>query len=496
MHDLFLISRFLLMMTVLNVVPVSRSLATETFFYIVKKADWLTYANPASLRPPSFSQNGFTALLTPEQVVPTARALQDQQDLLLLELSVSTADPHLKWERVPGSDVSFPRYYGDFPRQLVQKIYPFQRQKDGNFALPDDPLMKRIMNRAIPERLVSKLLNYQDWQDIDPFHQLQVDNFLRPKVQLQWWYFDFFLRDGSSVVLAFIPQHWWDKPGLVAERKAVFMMSLRTKEGTVKRLSVVVPQGEIKTSADQLEIPSRLVIRAVGHGQDRQYSIRVNFPEVTGVFTIRPTQPPFAAYPSGVMPSILQTVLSGVPLGSPSFSYVSQIPNSRVSGSLTWDEYQTKLDGQAYHEQGRLDDTPERQGANWTWYHFAGNGWNIFGSPGTYIYLQQDDRIVRSGFHVITKDYTLRNRTYSSPDHAKIMTGGEISFRHQNVVFTITLSPASSKTLICFPSTDPNQVWGTVEGTATLSVSEGSDTKVLEGRMFLETCSWETNTKI
>lgn len=478
----------------LHVLSTSVALASETLFCIVKKSDWLTYATKSSYRPPSFSKNGFIALLTPEQVISTARTLsRGENDLLLLKINIASADPLLKWANAPGSEASFPHYYGDLPRIFVKKIYAFNSGKNGNFSLPNDPLLTRTMAHAMPKSLINKFLSYQDWQRTDRFHQLQVDNFLRPKVRLQWWYFDFFLDDGSSVVLTFIPQHWWEKTEVAKEKKALFTMSLKTRQGLVKRFSSVVSQSEIKTSADHLEIPSHLVIRSTGADDNRTYSILVNFPEVTGVFTIRPTQPPFAAFPTGVMPGLLQTVLSGAPLGAPSFSYVSQIPNSLVSGSLAWDEYQTDISGQAYHEQGRLNDTPERQGSSWTWYHFAGDGWNIFGTPGSYIYLQQGDRILRSGFHIVAKDYTLRNRTFSSPDHAKILTGGEIYFHHEDIDFRIKLSPATAKTLVCFPGTNPNQVWGTVEGTATLSISEGSTTKLLDGRMFLETCSWEAS---
>ena len=476
----------------LNTLSASTTLAAETLFYIVKKADWLTHATKSSYRPPSFSRDSFISLSTPEQVIPTARALfQGQSDLLLLKINVPSADPLLKWETIPGSDISFPHYYGDLPRKLIKKIYAFRPQNDGTFSLPNDPFVKRILAQAMPKSLVNKFLSYHNWQNTDRFHRLQADNFQQPKVQLQWWYFDFFLHDGSSVVLAFIPQNWWDEKDVMTEKKSVFTMSLKTKQGLVKRFTTAIPQSDLKTSANHLEIPSHLVIRAVGSDYDRQYSIQVNFPEVSGVFTIKPTQLPFAAFPTGVMPGILHTVLTGSPVGSPKFSYVSQIPNSTVSGSLAWEEYRTTIKGQAYHEQGRLNDTPARQGGSWTWYHFAGEGWNIFGSPGSYIYLQRGDQILRSGFHLIAKDYTLQNRTFSSPDHAKLLTGGEVYFRHENLAFRLTLSPDSSKTLVCYPAPNPSQVWGTVAGKATLSISEGATTTRLEGRMFLETCSWE-----
>ncbi|MDB5244111.1 MAG: hypothetical protein JWP57_4740 [Spirosoma sp.] len=492
MYKIQLHTLILCCLMLLSAVSISRASASETLFFIVKKTDWLTYANSLAFSPPSLKKDGFLSLVTPEQVVPMAQKLfQGQDDLLLLKLHISAVDPHLKWETVPGSEHSFPHYYGDLPRQFVRKIYPFQPQQDGKYVFPADPLLKRITTRLVPKGLVNTFLSYQDWQQTRRFHRLQVNNFLRPKVQLQWWYFDFFFEDGSSAVLAFIPQLWWDETEITTEKKARFTLSLKTKQGLVKRFSTVVPQAEIITTADHLEIPSHLVIRSIGSGDQRQYTIQVSFPEIDGVFKIGPTQPPFAPFPGGVMPGILQTVLSGAPWGAPSFSYVSQIPNSRVSGSLAWGNYQALLDGQAYHEQGRLDDTPERQGSNWAWYHFAGAGWNIFGTPGSYIYLQHGDRIVRSGFHLISANYTLQNRTYDSPDHARIMTGGEINFQHEDLSFRLTLRPSSAKTLVCFPSPNPNQVWGTVEGNALLTISEGTTTKTFEGRMFLETCSWE-----
>ncbi|WP_198174799.1 DUF952 domain-containing protein [Spirosoma arboris] len=479
-------------LVLLNVLSIKVAIASETLFYLVKKADWLAQSTKVSFHPPFFSKEGFISLITPEQVISTAQTLyQGQSDLLLVKLNISAADPRLKWEQVSGSEVSVPHYYGDLSRVLVKKVYPFLPQKDGHFALPKDPFLKRMTSHLLSKGLVSKFLRYQEWQNTDRFHKLQVKNFQRSKVQLQWWYFDFFLEDGSSVVLAFIPQHWWEKPGLASDKKSVFTMALKPKQGTVKRFTTIVPQSDVKSSASHLEIPSHLVIRAIEGSENNQFSIQVNFPEVKGEFTINPTQLPFAAFPSGLMPGPLRTVMSGAPLGSPSFSYVSQIPNSTVTGSLSWDDYQANFTGQAYHEQGRLNDSPERQGGSWTWYHFAGDGWNIFGSPGSYIYLQQGDQIIRSGFQLIGKNYTLTNRMYSSPDHAKLLTGGEISFHHENLTFRLKMDPSTAKTLVCFPSTNPSQVWGTVGGEATLSVSEGSATKTLAGRMFLESCSWE-----
>lgn len=93
------------------------------------------------------------------------------------------------------------------------------------------------------------------------------------------------------------------------------------------------------------------------------------------------------------------------------------------------------------------------------WYHFSGEGWSIFGSP----------------------------------DHPKILTGGEILFRHDNITFRLTINPATTHTLVAYEAaTNSNQVWGTVGGPATLSITEGVSQQTLQGRIFLETCSWET----
>ncbi|GAB4044151.1 DUF952 domain-containing protein [Spirosoma litoris] len=486
-----IVPRFLLI-ALLSTLPIGVSIASETLYYLVKKADWAAQSANAHYRPTALATDGFISLLTPEQVMLTANGLyRNQTDLLLVKLKVSAADPRLKWEQVADHDESIPHYYGELPHLLIKKVYALKPQKDGAFSLPNAPFLKRVSAHLLPKRLVNKFLSYQEWQDTERFHKLQVRNFQRAKVQLQWWYFDFFLQDGSSVTLAFIPQHWWEKPESASDKKAVFTIALKPQEGAVKRFTTVVPQSTIKTSASQLEIPSRLVIRAVQGRDDNQFSIQVNFPEIKGEFLITPTQLPFAAYPSGLMPGPLRTVLSGAPVGSPSFSYVSQIPNGVVSGSLAWNDYQAHFTGQAYHEQGRLNDMPERQGGSWTWYHFAGDGWNIFGSPGSYIYLQKGDQILCAGFQLISKNYTLQNRTYSSPDHAKLLTGGEIQFQHESFRFRLKMVPSTAKTLVCFPSASPSQVWGTVGGEATLSISDGSTTQTLGGRMFLESCSWE-----
>ncbi len=483
-----------LLLIFLHAFPLSKTFASETLFLIVKERDWFREEDKPSYCPESLPKVGFIRLLTPELVISTANIFfAGEKDLLLLQLEVASTDPLLKWELEPGSQVSIPHYYGKLPRQFVQKIDDFLPQKDGQFVFPPPSLKKRIAALAVPKGLVNKLLQYQDWQKIDRFQRLQTDNFAKPKVQLQWWYFDFFLQDGSTVVLAFIPQLWWGEKGSNGEKNSLLMMSLITSEGEVKRFTKIIPQSELKTSSDHLEISSRLWIQATGSDQNRTYAVRVHFPEVAAQFDITATRPPFAAFPTGVMPGIFGTVISGAPVGSPRFSYVSQVPNGTVTGSLTWGNYQRNFRGQAYHEQGRQNDTPERQGGYWTWYHFVAEGWNIFGSPGKFIYLQKGNEVLLSGFHLIAKEYKIMNRTLTSPDHPKILTGGEIHFHHQNISLALKLNPSTTKTLIAFPSPDPNQIWGTVEGPATLVVSEGSEKKTIKGRMMLESCAWEVN---
>ncbi|WP_461128661.1 DUF952 domain-containing protein [Spirosoma aerophilum] len=478
----------------LNLFTINAALAGETLYYLVKKNNWESLDKKASFRTASFARDGFIELVPREQVVLNANKLYPgQKDLLLLKIDVPFTDSLLHWDNIPGREASVPRYYGELPRALVSHVYSLKPNRQGRFTLPRAPFVSRLITGLIPDATVGHFLDYPSWQNTRRLYKLQKNNFGGPKVQLQWWYFDFFLADGSSVVLAFIPQRWWDNVKAGTEKQSMFTMALKTKAGIVKRFTKVIPQSEMTVTNDRLEIPSRLVIESVGSGADRRYTIQVNFDGITGAFTMMPTRPPFAAFPTGAMPGILMTLMSGADWGSPRFSYVSQIPDSQVSGSLTWGEYHTNLSGIGYHEQGRIDDTPERQGGSWMWYHFSGEGWSIFGSPGSYIYLQRGDWVIRAGFHAISSQYTLTNRTFASPDHAKILTGGQIFFRHENITFRLNVSPATTKTLVCYASaTKPTEVWGTVGGEATLSISEGDEQKTVPGRIFLETCSWET----
>jgi uncharacterized protein (DUF952 family) len=483
--------RFLLL-AMLLVLSFSATFASETLFHLVRRTDWLAHSDPRTYRPVSLATSGFVPLLTQEKVVSTARIFfQGASDLLLLRMEVPTNDPLLKWE-TPSGGASSAYYYGAIPREWITQTYEMRPQPDGSFAFPKEPFQKQLKTQAIPNGLVNKFLRYHQWQKTGRLHRIQEDNFLKPKVQLQWWYFDFFLADGSTVVLAFIPQLWWNEKETGAEKKALMMMSMKTPDGKVQKTSATFSQSDMRTSADHLEIPSRFLIRSSGSGRERKYTIRVNVPGVAASFDIAPTRPPFAAFPTGVMPGFLQTWISGAPQGAPSFSYVSQIPRGNLSGKIAWEGYEAEIIGQAYHEQGRLDDTPERQGSYWTWYHFSGEGWNIFGSPGTYVYLQKGDTVLRSGFHLVSNDYQIRNRTFDSDQHAKIMTGAEIRFRHEGLTFQLKMPSATAQTMISYPSADPNQVWGTVEGPAELWVTHGKEKKRMKGRMMLETCSWES----
>jgi uncharacterized protein (DUF952 family) len=491
-HRIYTVS--VCLFALLNLLTLSAALASETLYYLIRKDIWQSHDKKAGFRPASFARDGYIELLPKEQVLRTAnRVYAGQRDLLLLKIDVPFTDSLLRWDNVPGQPTSLPRYYGELPKALVKHVYALKPNRHGQFVLPRAPFVSRLITRIIPDATVDHFLDYQSWQKTKRLYKLQAHNFGGPKAQLQWWYFDFFLADGSSVVLAFIPQRWWDNATSKGDQQAMFTMALKTRTGLVKRFTTDIPQAEIVATANRLEIPSRLVIESIGTGPDRRYSIQVNFAGLAGAFTMVPTRPPFAAFPTGAMPGVLMTLMSGADWGSPRFSYVSQIPDSRVAGSLTWGNHHLDLTGRGYHEQGRIDDTPQRQGGSWIWYHFSGEGWSIFGSPGSYVYLQHGDEVLRAGFHAIASQYTLSNRTFASPDHAKILTGGEISFQHENVTFRLKVDPATASTLVCYASpTNPTEVWGTVESAATLSISEGDETKTVQGRIFLETCSWET----
>ena len=469
-----------------------KAFSAETLYHLVSRSDWQTYTDGRYYRPLSLKTEGFIHLSTREQVIPSAQKyFKGEQDLLLLQLLIPTSDPLLKWETPPNGEASFPHYHGEIALSMVMDTRVIHPDQEGRFFFPKEPFRKKVTAQAIPKSVVRKFLRYQDWQKTDRFYQIQKDNFTKPKVQLQWWYFDFFLDDGSTVVLAFIPQLWWHVEGSSDLHYSHLSISLKTPVGVVKRFSTTFKPSELKASAQHLEIPGRFLIRSTGVGPDRTYSVQLRFPDLQGNFEITPTRPPFAAFPTGVMPGFLQTLISGAPKGTPSFSYTSQIPNGQVSGSLHWGDYQNSIQGQAYHEQGKQDDSPENQASYWSWYHFSGGGWNIFGSPSTYIYLQKGNQVIRSGFHLLSGDYYIQNRTFNSPDHAKILTGGEIIFHHENLSFRLKISPITSRTMIAMTSPDPGQVWGTVEGPAQLTVLESGKKTLIQGRMMLETCSWE-----
>lgn len=488
-------TRILILMALLTVFLTGKSFSAETLYHLVRKRDWQTYTDGKYYRPQSLKSEGFIHLATREQVISLAQKyFKGEQNLLLLQVVIPTSDPLLKWETPATGEASFPHYYGEMALSMVKSTHPIRADTDHRFSLPKEPFLKRVTAKAIPKSLVRKFLRYQDWQKTDRLYQIQTENFTKPKVRLQWWYFDFFLNDGSTVVLAFIPQLWWDVNGSSDLRASHLSISLKTPAGVVKRFSTTFNPSELKGSSQQLEIPDRFSIRSTGTGQDRTYSLHLQFPDLKGNFEIIPTRPPFAAFPTGVMPGFLQTLISKAPKGAPSFSYVSQIPNGQVRGSLDWGDYHTGIQGQVYHEQGRLDDSPERQASYWSWYHFSGEGWNVFGSPATYLYLQKGDQVIRSGFHLVPGNYYLQNRTFNSPDHAKILTGGEIIFHHENLSFRLKISPVTSRTMIAMTSPNPGQVWGTVEGPAQLIVLEGGKKNLIRGRMMLETCSWERST--
>ncbi len=112
-----------------------------TLFHIVPMADWKTQSNGKEYAPPSLAIDGFIHLSTREQTLETAsRFFKGRHDLLLLELSISSDDPILKFEGAVGDKNGrsglFPHYYGKLKVNSVKQIFILEPNSNGTFTFP------------------------------------------------------------------------------------------------------------------------------------------------------------------------------------------------------------------------------------------------------------------------------------------------------------------------------------------------------------------------
>src|SRR5262249_15763270 len=146
-----------------------------------------------------------------------------------------------------------------------------------------------------------------------------------------------------------------------------------------------------------------------------------------------------------------------------------------VSGTLTMAGERIVVDGHGYHEQGRFDEAPERLSKGWFWCHFLHPDWNVFGSPGVFLYVQRGpDRPIFSGFNPFDRSPGFKNRTMAGePPPPKVFSGRDMRFAYRGLELSIAADPKRNMPLISFPSATTRQIFHTLVTDAQLTVKQG-----------------------
>jgi len=242
-----------------------------------------------------------------------------------------------------------------------------------------------------------------------------------------------------------------------------------------------------------VEIPDEM---SISYGPDSLqnlvYRLSFNMEGLQGALEIAPRSKPFSPFPWGRKPGLARTLFEGARPGACDFLYVSQAPRGDVSGTITMDSRRLDVRGKAYHEQGRFDDAPERLSKKgWFWCHFLHPEWNVFGSPGVFLYVQQQqhERPIFRGLNLFDRSLGFKNRTLAGePPHHQVFSGGEMRFAYGGLELSIRADPKRNMPLISFPSATTRQIYHTLVTDAQLTVERKGAADSFAGQMILESC--------
>lgn len=336
------------------------------------------------------------------------------------------------------------------------------------------------------------LIDYRRIQSGGALRKLEQKNFLENKAKMQWWYVDVVMSDGSVLLVAFVPKKWWpDVASANLDDALVFVAMVDGKDRKSRSVTRTLDSSRMQISKDglRLEVPGVTIVRE--DTNPVTYRFVFDLDEVKGQLDVRAVSRPFSAFPMGSLPGVGRAALLGGALSGEAFSYVSQVPRGKASGELSWGGDRIAIDGHAYHEQGRFDDAPERLSRKgWFWCHFLHPEWNVFGSPGVFLYVQKEEQQpVFSGFNLFDKSMGFKNRTLEGEGpHHKIYSGGEMRFVYDGLQLSVKADPKRNAPLVSFPSATTRQIYHTLVTDAELTVETKGTTKRIPGQMILESC--------
>jgi hypothetical protein len=284
---------------------------------------------------------------------------------------------------------------------------------------------------------------------------------------MQWWYFDALLNDGGVLVVAFVPRKWWREAAGAKLDDGFLFVSVLRPDGKTRVFTRSFESSGLRCFKAGVEAGGKFAIGFDPSGSRPRYKLSFSMEGLQGSLEATCLEKPFSPLPFGTRP------------GGPGFAYVAQVPRGAVFGALTLHSEPIPVDGVLYHEQGRFDDLPERLSEGWQWFHFLHPDWNLFGVPGLFAFIQNEDRKLFSGVRFSGNSYGM---------NAPLLEKGELHFKKGDLRLRLSADADRWADLISFPSADSRQLWSTGVTTARLIGTACGKAVDCPGQVILETC--------
>jgi hypothetical protein len=324
-------------------------------------------------------------------------------------------------------------------------------------------------------------MNYSLLQPRWFLEKIERFHFENPATRFQWWYFDLLLKDGTILIVAFVPQQWWPSVITPDVSKSALFITLRHPSGQIQKWVQNYPASALKLSPNRVAVENIFSIEKKG----RVYYVSIKIEGVSGHIQVRAEVAPFAASPFGILPLWLLRMFSQK--RSP-LSYVSLVPRDRAHVQLEGENFKLDQEALGYHEQGRFDGTPhEFQREGWIWFHIFGKDWGIFGAENTFMYITDGESVIQHTFPMRSETYTILEKKYLQNDN-RILQSATLHFKTPEISLSIVFEPSNEDNLTYWPSSEGQELWSIRYATAQVRIEHKGKVETFSAPAILETC--------
>lgn len=309
-------------------------------------------------------------------------------------------------------------------------------------------------------------------------------NFTGKKALTQWWYFDFFLEDGSVMVVLFAPYHWWGDYETQSDHQSLVYVSYLKPDGELITANKVFDSNEVVFDENSLRSPYLKIIKS-HEKNSREYTLNFSMDEIKGSTKISSDSKAFSPLPTGSLGRLGTRYLLKQE-GNVAYRYAAHVPKGKVSGSLEFGNDHFDLSGNAYHEQGWFTGQAHQMGEGWEWFHFASESVNIFGAR-TFFYLELNGEILIGGLNNGDSRCQLSDKLIAE-NTSNFILGGSLSFTSPKLSFEVTATESTGTPLIYIPGVDTDELWGNIMQPSQIQITHKGEELLEEGKLIIETC--------